>query len=234
MKTNHRMRGGFTLVELLVVITIIAALAGMSAPMIIKQKRAADLTEAINNIRQVGLALNEFDTDYGSYPDDTTAEAVATATGTTKVSGSKANDRFRQLLRAGSANSEQIFFAKTDFTRKPDGVFNEDSTALSPGEVGFGLLGKADGSALGTSGNPSRPVAVAPLDASLQGDKFDTSMYSGKAAILRLDNSVTTNKIAETTGLVLLNGKSLTQTGADTVWGTGTVPVVIYPAAKGQ
>jgi prepilin-type N-terminal cleavage/methylation domain-containing protein len=228
------MRSGFTLVELLVVITIIAALAALSAPMIIKQKRKADQTEAVSNARQIGLALTEFDTEYGSYPDDTTAEAVATATDTPKVSGAKANDRFRQLIRANVSQSELMFFAKTSYTKKPDGVFNQDSMALAPGEVGFGLMGKTDGNALGSNGNPSRPVAMAPFDSSLQGEKFDFDVYDGKAVILRQDNSVISVPIIKTTGFVKINGKSLTQTGEETVWGTSVTPIIIYPAAKGS
>jgi prepilin-type N-terminal cleavage/methylation domain-containing protein len=234
MKTNHRMRSGFTLVELLVVITIIAALAALSAPMILKQQSKAYQTEAISNARQIGLALTEFETEYGSFPDDTTAEAVATGTDTTKVVGSKANDRFRQLIRAGIAQSELMFYAKTSYTKKPDGVFNNDSSALAPGEVGFGLMGKAGGTALSNGGNPSRPVAMAPFDAVLDGEKFDYDVYGGKAVILRLDNSVTSVSIIKTTGYVKINGKSLTQTGDDTVWGTSVTPAIVYPAGKGS
>ena len=64
MKTNHKTRRGFTLVELLVVIVIIAALAGLTAPMVIRQRKKADQTEAVSNARQIGLALFEFENEY--------------------------------------------------------------------------------------------------------------------------------------------------------------------------
>ena len=93
MKTNNRKLRGFTLVELLVVIVIIAALAGLSAPMILRQRKAADRTEAINNAKQIGLALLEFDQEFGGFPDDDTAESVADATGSSlNLSGGKSND----------------------------------------------------------------------------------------------------------------------------------------------
>jgi prepilin-type N-terminal cleavage/methylation domain-containing protein len=49
MKTNvQTTRRGFTLVELLVVIVIIASLAGLTAPMVIRQRKKADQTEAVS------------------------------------------------------------------------------------------------------------------------------------------------------------------------------------------
>lgn len=228
------MRSGFTLVELLVVITIIAALAALSSPVIIRAKRKADQTEAVNNIRQIGISLNEFETEYGSFPDASTAEAVASATDTTKVAGVKANDLFRQLMRAGIAQSELVFYAKTSYTKKPDGLFNNDSNALAAGEVGFGMMSQASGSALGNGGNPSRPIAMAPFDKNLSDDKFDYDIYDGKAVLLRLDNSVTSVPILKASGNVKINGKNLTQTGEDTVWGTSVKPVIIYPIPKGS
>lgn len=226
------MRRGFTLVELLVVIVIIAALAGLTAPMVIRQRKKADQTEAVNNARQVGLALFEFETEYGTFPDDSTADAVALATDTTKVSGNTANDRFRQLIRAGIAQSEPMFYSKTSYTKKPDGVFNTDTTALANGEVGFGIMVKADNTGLSAAGNPSRPVVMTPFATGLTGEKFDFDIYDGKAVILKLDNSVTSIPIIKTSGLVKISGKGLTETGDTTVWGTDTTPQIAYPKSK--
>ncbi len=231
MKTNKSLRRGFTLVELLVVIVIIAALAGLTAPMVIRQRKKADQTEAVNNARQTGMGLNEFDTEYGTFPDDTTAAAVKEATDTALVSGTTSNDRFRQLVRAGIAQSETMFYAKTAYTKKPDGILNTDTQALAAGEVGFGIL--MDGiKGLSSSGNPSRPIIAAPFKLAMDGT-FDSDYYDAKAVVLRLDNSVTSLPIVSTSSNVKINGKNMTETGADTVWGTGTVvPTWAYPNPK--
>jgi len=231
MKTNKSLRRGFTLVELLVVIVIIAALAGLTAPMVIRQRKKADQTEAVNNARQIGIALMEFENEYGTFPDDTTATAVKDATDTALVSGTKSNDRFRQLIRAGIAQAESMFYAKTAYTKKPDGILTTDIQALAAGEVGFGIL--MDGvKGLSAAGNPSRPIVAAPFKLAMDGT-FDSDYYDSKAVVLRLDNSVTSLPIVSTTGNVKINGKTMTETGTDTVWGTTTViPTWSYPNPK--
>ncbi len=232
MKTKYTlMRRGFTLVELLVVIVIIAALAGLTAPMVIRQRKKADQTEAVNNAKQIGIALFEFETEYGTFPDDTTATAVKDQTDTGLVSGTKSNDRFRQLIRAGIAQSEAMFYAKTAFTKKPDGVLDQDSKALEAGECGFGILMDST-KGLSNAGNPGRPIVAAPFNIAMDGT-FDSDYYDGKAVVLKLDNSVTSLPIVKTTGNVKINGKTMTETGADTVWGTTTVvPTWAYPTPK--
>jgi hypothetical protein len=199
--------------------------------MVIRQRKKADQTEAVNNARQIGLALFEFETEYGKFPDSETAQSVATATDTTAASGDSANDRFRQLIRAGIAQSEAMFYAKTAFTKKPDNIYNTDEKALEAGEVGFGMITKADGKGLSASGNPSRPIIAAPFTETLDG-RFDSDFYDGKAVVLKLDNSATSLNIVKTSGRVLMNGKDLLATGDDTVWGTETTPQFAYPEKR--
>ena len=225
------MRRGFTLVELLVVIVIIAALAGLTAPMVIRQRKKADQTEAVSNARQIGLALFEFETEYGSYPDPSTAKAVAAATDTAPSSGTTANDRFRQLIRANIAKAEPMFYSKTSYTKKPDGAFNTDENALSRGEVGFGMMVKSDDSGLSASGNTSRPIVMTPFTSELN-DKFDFDVYDGKAVILRIDNSAVSVPIIEKSGQVKINGKTLTESGEDTVWGNDLNVKFAHPVPK--
>jgi prepilin-type N-terminal cleavage/methylation domain-containing protein len=227
------MRGGFTLVELLVVIVIIAALAGLTAPQVIRQRKRADQTEALSNARQIGLALFEFETAYNSFPDATTATEVKTNTETQLTLGTaNANDFFRQLIAAEICQSETLFYAKTSFSKKPDNVFNTSANALTKGEVGFGYIMNAQ-VAFSTAGNPARPIVVAPMLYPFQTGQFDFDFYDAKAVVLRIDNSAQSIPILKNSKLAQLGGgKNLLQTGDDTIWGTGVTPTIVNPDPK--
>ena len=65
---RQRVQPAFTLVELLVVIAIIAILTALLLAAISQAKGRALRIQCAGNVRQLGLALQEFRTDYNSYP----------------------------------------------------------------------------------------------------------------------------------------------------------------------
>jgi prepilin-type N-terminal cleavage/methylation domain-containing protein len=66
-------RRGFTLIELLVVIAIIAILAALLLPALAAAREKARRSACINNLKQMGVALESYCGDYGQYLPNTHA-----------------------------------------------------------------------------------------------------------------------------------------------------------------
>lgn len=156
----------------------------------------------MNNARQIGISLFEFDADFGRFPDGTTIPDIKAYSGASlTLDDTSSNKLFRQLLAHG-LRSEKPFWCKTKTTpKKPDDIYNSNSTALQPGECGFAYI-----AGLKSSDAPEAPVVMSPLN---KGETtFDPKPYQGKAVFLFLDNSAKALPI-EKDGRVLLNGMDI-------------------------
>lgn len=160
-----------------------------------------DMPEAVSNLRQIGMALFEFQSEYDKMPDFDTIAKVRESTGSSLPMGMKSsNDFFRQLFAADMTESEQMFYARISGGHKPDSQISETKT-LEKGECGFTYF-------LGAfkDCNPARPTVVVPMIPGT--DRFDPRPFKGKAFVLRADNSVTVLAI-DKQGHAIFGGKNL-------------------------
>jgi hypothetical protein len=182
-------------------ISVVLMLIVGSAPLWLRARKNSTRTEATHNIRQVHLALLDFDADYGRFPDASTIVDVRTRTHTTLTLGtSTSNDYFRQLIAAGVAPSEKIFWTKTPATpRRPNDILGAD--ALKKGECAFAYV-----AGLTTSSDPETPVAITPMIPGTFRLDSKAKDFGEKAVVLRIDGSAKSETIKASTGEVLIPG----------------------------
>lgn len=158
-------------------------LLALGAPLFLRSARPAGRTEAISNAKQVGLALLEFEQDFGSFPSEATVAELVKETGRTlDFSDGSSNAMFRQLIAYG-VQTEAIFYCiHPEGAKKPD-MRISPGNALAPGEVGFSYV-----HGMSTKMDPETPLLMGPMDTATA-DQFHPDVFGYKAVVLSVDNS---------------------------------------------
>ncbi|MDZ4686586.1 MAG: DUF1559 domain-containing protein [Planctomycetaceae bacterium] len=89
-------RRGFTLIELLVVIAIIAILIALLLPAVQQAREAARRTQCRNNMKQMGLALHNYESTFTKFP--ASGEFTAAAGSATPYRSFTATSTYTQML----------------------------------------------------------------------------------------------------------------------------------------
>lgn len=146
-----RLSGAFTLIELLVVITIIAILAGIGMPIYLTAIMSGQQIAAMQNARQIGIALRAFTNDSGgAYPagKNLYGEEIKTS-----------NDAFRSLIPTYLDNEQVFTVARSKDGPKADNKVDPFSEILKPGENHFAYI-----EGLGSTSNSLWPLVVDGTD----------------------------------------------------------------------
>jgi prepilin-type N-terminal cleavage/methylation domain-containing protein len=166
----RRPNEAFTLLELLVVVAVIAVLAGLLFPAVQSVLERAKKVQAKNDLTQIVTAVNAFYTEYGRYP------TTVTSGDATYGPGATATDAIFKELRAlsgSSMNTRQVVFISPpeDATQaSPKGKIGSDAQFHDPWMTAYSIKIDADydnqvGNPYGSSGgagpDPLRQGVVA-------------------------------------------------------------------------
>jgi prepilin-type N-terminal cleavage/methylation domain-containing protein/prepilin-type processing-associated H-X9-DG protein len=120
-------RRGFSLVELLVVVTVITVLIALLFPALQAAREASRRVQCQNHLRQIGLALHNYTTQRGCLPPGAIL-ANYPGTGTTSydplveaVSAAKGNHGTSWMLQVLPFIEQQALYDRWDFTRSVSG-----------------------------------------------------------------------------------------------------------------
>lgn len=106
-------RGGFTLVELLVVIAIIGVLIALLLPAVQASREAARRTKCVNNLKQLGLAIQGYHWEFRSFPPGSRLHQIERRVGLSwrvlvlpQLEQSSIYDRINPLPDGGGENAD--------------------------------------------------------------------------------------------------------------------------------
>jgi prepilin-type N-terminal cleavage/methylation domain-containing protein/prepilin-type processing-associated H-X9-DG protein len=177
---SHPKRGqerGFTLIELLVVIAIIAVLIALLLPAVQAAREAARRAQCINNLKQIGLALHNYESSNLAFPPGGVADESlpGAAGGIWGGAGTNNVASWRALLipqMEGGAIYNAINFslslnASTSSSGQWTALMTINSTWLCPSDDNFQGTGQGFRGAIGPWGNfpngtsPNNPITGA-------------------------------------------------------------------------
>ena len=216
--------------SILIIVILLVIGCIVMLPIFTRAKRKSEALRTFSNFKQVYLLLMNFESDFGQFPDDYTAESHSESH---RFHGSDSNDYLEQLLVEEYTTSEEIFYAydKRYGRKKADNVIVPPSRILEKNECGFSYVmlekyGRFRG--LSTKDDGSLPILAAPLVNEC--GSFEKKSYNGKGVYLRVDGAARSERLRAADQKIELSPsrQTLFDSGPGTIWGN-LKPVVLLP-----
>jgi prepilin-type N-terminal cleavage/methylation domain-containing protein/prepilin-type processing-associated H-X9-DG protein len=185
-------RGGFTLIELLVVIAIIGVLIALLLPAVQSAREAARRAQCTNNLKQIGLALHNFESAQGAFP--RSGEHPVTWTDGNTYKSQDYQSAFTLLLPY--MEQQQVFNAyNLEFRYNIPDNFTAASTALNSYICPTNpLAGDRGGESRDTFGYACTDYAIAPYtELDTLGRPSDNPVYGQAPGLKKLDLAALTS-----------------------------------------
>lgn len=208
-KSNH----AFTLVELLVVITVITILASLAVPAYTTMVQNQELQmKGVNNCRQIILSLKQFSADNNSMYPDSVQNPITGGFAT------NANEAFRGLVMEQYVADERIFGCPAGYN--PDNNIGQApgyANALMPGENHWAMTANQTNTTVGSMPlvfeNPASPSWPPLWNADVAGQIQPGRTWPGSQIIIgRNDGSVAVETLAGDQGKI---GPKIMSNGTD-------------------
>ena len=160
MKTRNLKRRGFSLIELLIVVTIILIIAAIAIPNLIRNKIQANETAAVGTMRTLNESVLLYSNSYGGFP-----HAISElGPGTGGVASSAAADLVDSVLASGVKSGYRFAYAAV--ATDPAGnvlSYTITATPVVPGSSGQRSFftdqsGTIRSTATGTADSTSQPL----------------------------------------------------------------------------
>jgi len=164
-------RRGFTLVELLVVIAIIGLLIALLLPAVQAARESARRTQCTNNLKQIGLGLQNYLGAQKEFPPGVDGNNTAPNTGPNFMFGwaaltlpymeqTQVYDQFEKDPTAGPPSKQGLLSMKQTLAVTPPVTKQVITTFLCPSDASSGISGLNDNRRF-VAGVPSNPWVVA-------------------------------------------------------------------------